>query len=546
MKTKRTLALLLVLVMVLGLFSGCGKKAVEAEKPGTEGTKTEEPKKEEPKKEETGEKKVFKYASFYPDMILLDVHLHTTTDVIQAAQPLGEPLLRIDEKGTIHPLLLESLPEMNEEGTLFTCKLKEGVLFHDGTELTSKDVEFTFNRIFDPEVGNVNTWLCDMILGGKEMLEGKAETLAGFKVLDDYTFTLELDGPYAPFLAVLACEQMMIYPQKACSEAGKDWGVTTFVGTGPFKLEEFKSKEYMHAVRFDEYHGEPTKLDELYIYNKDRGTSLMEFEAGTLDMVSVDSTMVAPYKTDAYKENLKTVELMGIISMNLNVNKPPLDNVKVREALSYAVDQDTLAEKTLQGNVRATDCMIPPGIMAHDSQRPTTKYDPEKAKALLTEAGFPEGIEIVTTVAEGAAVANVAVALKEQFLASGIDMTIEQVDTASYIDMRKAGEVQVPFLTWYKDISDPDNFLYTFFHSSNSKFFSSNWNDPKTDEMLEKGRALPADQREALYRDLEKYIVNEQFVTVPLYNPVFYYLVKEGVKGVFYDNSMLRFHDIDF
>ena len=232
--------------------------------------------------------------------------------------------------------------------------------------------------------------------------------------------------------------------------------------------------------------------------------------------------------------------------MNLNVLKAPLDHVKVREAISFAVDQNTLAEKTLQGNVRATNCMVPPGIMGHDSARATTKYDPEKAKALLAEAGFPDGIDLVATVSESSAVANVAVALKEQLQASGINLEIEQVDSASYIDMRKAGEVQVPFLTWYKDITDPDNFLYTFFHSSNSKFFSSNWNDAKTDEMMEKGRALAPAEREGLYVELENYIVNEQFVTVPLYNPAFYYLVKEGVKGIFYDNSLIRFHDVDF
>ena len=544
MKAKKRLVFLLIFSLFLGICSCGGTPAAEEQRSDFD-AETESASEEVPGLTQ-GEKKIFKYANNYPEMVMLDVHLHTTTDVIQAAQPICEPLLRIDEEGVNHPLLVEALPEMNEEGTLFTFKLKKGVKFHDGTELKAGDVGFTLNRIFNPATGNVNTWLCDMIKGGKEMLEGKADSLAGFKQIDDYSFSIELEGPYAPFLAVMAAEQMMIYPEKACTEAGKDWGVTTFIGTGPFKVHEFKSKEYLHAVRFDDYHGEAPKLDELYIYNKDRGTSLMEFEAGTLDLVAVDSTMVEPFKTDAYKNNLVTVELMGIISMNLNVLKAPLDHVKVREAISFAVDQNTLAEKTLQGNVRATNCMVPPGIMGHDSARATTKYDPEKAKALLAEAGFPDGIDLVATVSESSAVANVAVALKEQLQASGINLEIEQVDSASYIDMRKAGEVQVPFLTWYKDITDPDNFLYTFFHSSNSKFFSSNWNDAKTDEMMEKGRALAPAEREGLYVELENYIVNEQFVTVPLYNPAFYYLVKEGVKGIFYDNSLIRFHDVDF
>ncbi len=530
---KKILVILLVLSMLLGV-CGCGGNTSSTE-PTASGDQVSA---------DGGGNKVFKFSSKFPDMIMLDVHLHTTTDVIQAAMPICETLLYTDPQGNIEPLLVEALPEMNEDGTIFTFKLKKGVKFHDGTELKASDVGFTLNRIFDPAMGNVNTWLCDMIKGGKVMLDGKADSLAGFKQIDEYTFSIELEGPYAPFLAVLAAQQMMIYPEKACTEAGKEWGVTTFIGTGPFKLKEFKSKEYMHAVRNDDYHGEPAKLDELYIYNKDPGTSLMEFEADTLDMVFVDSTMVQPYKADAYKDNLVILELMGIISMNLNVDKPPLDNVKVREAVSYAVDQVTLAEKTLQGNVNATNCMVPPGIMGHDSARAKTKYDPEKAKALLAEAGYPDGIDLVTTVSENSAVANVAVALKEQLKASGINLEIEQVDDASYIEMRKAGEVQVPFLTWYKDITDPDNFLYTFFHSSNSKFFSSNWNDPKSDQMMEEGRMMDPAKRKDLYTKLENYIVNEQFVTVPLYNPVFYYLVRKGVSGIEYDGSLVRFKDI--
>ncbi|MDR1979912.1 MAG: ABC transporter substrate-binding protein [Synergistaceae bacterium] len=487
--------------------------------------------------------KVFRYAYHFADLELLDVHKHTTTDVMQAANPIGEALVRIDSKGVIHPLLLEALPEMSADGTLFTFKLKKGVKFHDGTELRASDVEFTFNRIFDPKTQNLNTWLCDMIKGAPEMLEGKAQTLEGFKVIDDYTFTIELGEPYAPFLAVLGCEQMMIYPKKACEEAGSNWGLTTFVGTGPFELAEFSGKEVMHAKRFEGYHGEPAKIDELFIYVMDQSTALMEYEAGNLDMVRVDNDVVAPYKTEEFAKNLVRVDLMGIIAMNMNVNMPPLDNVKVREAVSYAIDRQGLLRSFLDGNGTATNCMIPPGIAAH-VDRPY-EYNPEKVKSLLAEAGYPDGITLEAYVSETQEVAKVAVVLQEQFKASNVTLNVNRVDQGTYVDMRRAGQVQVPFLTWFKDISDPDNFTYTFYHSTSSQLFSSNWKDAKTDEMLARGRASMGAEREKIYLELEKYLVDEQRIVAPLYNPVFYYLVADGVSGVIYDNSLLRFYEVE-
>jgi ABC-type transport system substrate-binding protein len=206
------------------------------------------------------------------------------------------------------------------------------------------------------------------------------------------------------------------------------------------------------------------------------------------------------------------------------------------------VDREGLLRSFLSGNASATNCMIPPGIAGH-VDRPY-EYNPEKVKKLLAEAGHPNGITLENYVSETMEVAKVAVVLQEQFKASGITLNINRVDAGTYTDIRRAGEVQVPFLTWYKDISDPDNFTYTFYHSTSSKLFSSNWNDAKTDEMLAKGRASMGEEREKLYLELEDYLVNQQHIVVPLYNPVFYFLVKEDVKGLVHDNSLLRFDGV--
>ena len=523
---------ILVLMVALLLLSSCGSKESgnSANSGGGEAA--------------SGEPKVLKFAAQFPDMDSLDVHKYTTTDVILPAKSICEPLLAYNDKYELKPVLLEEMPT-TEDGVTYNFKLQKGIKFHDGTELTTKDVEFTLNRIFDPATQNLNTWLCDMILGAKDMLEGKADTLAGFKAIDDYNFTITLEMPYAPFLSVLSCEQMMIYPKDACEKAGDKWGIDTFIGTGPYKLEEFVGKDYMHAKKFEDYHGEPAKIDDLYIYNMDPNTSTMEYEAGNLDLVKMETKMVEPYKTNEYKDQLVRVDLMGIIALNLNVNMPPLDNATVRKAISYAIDKQSIVDSYLKGNGTPANSIIPPGIMGHPEDREANNYDPEKAKALLAEAGFPNGIDLETYVVEKDEAADIVVVLQEQLKKANINLKINLVDQATYVDIRKSGKVQCPILTWYKDMPDPDNFTYTFYFSDGSQLFSSNWNDPESDALMTEGRSIPEEQRKPIYEKLEKMLVEDKTAVVPLYNPVFYYLQSPKVSGVSYIDSMINFGNAD-
>lgn len=489
------------------------------------------------------EGKTFTYGAVLQNLDLLDVHKSTVTDVLLAAILVCEPLLSLQSDGSLKPQLLAELPSISEDGKVFTCRLRDDVYFHDGVQLTSKDVYYTLRRIFDPETANVNAWLCDMIKGGKEMLDGNATELAGVQIIDDFNFTIELEYAYAPFNYILSCPQMLIYPEAAATAAGESWGIDSFVGTGPFVLDEFTPKDVLHVVANENYYEGRPSLDDVYYYNLDQGTALMEYEAGTLDLCSVDPTYVTGYQGGEFAENLVKIELMGIIALNLNTAMAPLDNPKVREALSYAIDQNALVNSYLQGNGTPTNSIVPPGIMAHSDRAPV--YDAEKAKALLAEAGYPDGITLVNYVSDSSSVAGVPVVLQEQLKAAGITLEVNRVDAGTYTSLRKEGSVQCPILTWYADMPDPDNFLYTFYHSDNSVFFSSCWNDEKTDTLMLQGRSLPSgEERTELYETIEEYLVAEQFIVIPLYNPVTYYLQADGVSNIFYDNSLFHLDDV--
>ncbi|WP_018659015.1 ABC transporter substrate-binding protein [Allofustis seminis] len=483
-----------------------------------------------------GEPKVLKYGRSATQMTTLDGQLSTTADVIQPARLVAEPLYTYDKDMNLTPLLAEDLPK-TEDNTTYTVKLKEGVKFHDGSELKADDVVFTFTRLYTPETMSTNTFIADMIKGAHALLEGEADALVGVRALDDYTVEFELEDAYAPFPYVLGSEMTMIYPKEATEKAGADWGVTTFVGTGPYKFDEFVAADHFKAVKNEDYHGGEVHLDEMWIYNMDENTLAMEYEAGNINSALISNKMAGNYADSA---DLHKIEAMGIFEVVFNTAMEPLNDKNVRKAFAMAVDKEALVNSFLQGNATPATSAIPPKVLGH-TDRPLTPADPEGAKKLLADNGYPDGVKISTWVIEGNELADAAVVLQEQLSKAGIDMEVNLVDRATYLDKRNAGEIQTVFRNWYKDYPDPDNFLYTFFHSNATPNRTPDWGKPETDELLSEGRRLPMEKREAHYEKIDKILVEDEVATVPLYYPVFHYLMNENIEGIVYVDGLLDF-----
>lgn len=532
MRMKKVWVMMLIVTMVLAL-GACGKSQEEGTVPGSS--------------ESAAEKKIVKYGNDLGVVTGLDVHLFTNSEIFEVTDQTHEPLIGMDvDTNELYPLLITEMPKVSEDGKTYSFELKKGIKFHDGSELTSADVKYTLERIFTPEVGNVNTWVCDMIQGGTEMLEGKAAELSGFKMIDDYHFEISINEPYSPFMAVMATTQMVIFPEEA-KDLGKDWGLKAYVGTGPFKLKEFEPKVKVILEKNEDYHGEQVKIDEVQFLNMDLNTALLEFEKGNIHIARVDENLVDQYKHDAkLKDNLKEKELLGIIALTLNQEKPPLDDVRIRKAISLAVDRKSLTQNYLKGNGAPAKSMLPPGVPGYESNAPELEYNPEKAKQLMTEAGYANGFELESVVSENNKLIGVFTVLQAQLKEVGIKLNIQQVDKASYTDMRKRGEIQMPILTWYADYVDPDNFLYTFLHGENGKFFSSNYKNAEFDKLLEQGRLItdPKEKQE-FYAKLDKQIVHEDLPHAPLYNPMAFYLQASSLKDLKMQNSTFKFFKMD-
>lgn len=522
MKKSKTPKLLAIFTALLLFLVGCGSDSDSSLSNGGEDNL-----------------KVIKYASQAPAMTTIDAQLSTTSDVIQPARAITESLLTFDEDRNLIPLLAEELPESDDNIT-FSIKLKEGVEFHDGSELTTEDVKFTFERLYDPETTATNTFIADMIKGATDKLNGDAAEIEGIRIIDEYNMEFELNAAFAPFPSVLASEMTVIYPKKATEAAGANWGIDTFVGTGPYMFDEFFPEDYLKTVKNENYHNGEVNLDELYIYNMDENTLAMEYEAGNINLVEISNKMAETYASDDYAEELIKVDVMGIVELVFNTSLEPLDDENVRRAISLAIDKPALVNSFLQGQATPAGSAIPRGLIGH-TERSVDTYDPEAAKELLTKAGYPDGLSVETYVIEGNETADAAVVLQEQMKAAGIDFTINLVDQATYLDYRNSGDIELVFRTWYKDYPDPDNFLYTFFHSAATPNRAPDWGKPETDAMLDEGRALPAEERPAHYERLDEILVEEKVAAVPLYYPVFHFLKDPVIEGIVQNDGLLDF-----
>jgi oligopeptide transport system substrate-binding protein len=441
----------------------------------------------------------------------------------------------------LYPLLVKDFPTVSEDGLTYTFELKEGIKFHDGQELTAADVEYTFNRFFDPATNCLNTWMIDYILGAVEMMEGKIDYLEGFKVIDTYKFSITLASPFSGFANALANSYLGIVPKGAHSAAGNRWGIDTLVGTGPYILESFDpdvktvmkaNPNYNHNV----FNGRTVKpsVDKVEFYNMDENTRYLEFEAGNLDYTGLNLTMAQEYmENPQFANNVKIEPTLGSQFFQLNSSIPPLDNPKVREAIAYVFDNRKISELYFKGLWPAISNILPPGVPGHDPSLPFFDYNPEKAKQLLAEAGYPNGIEIEMTCVGTGTSYQIYQIMQQDFAAAGITAIIDQVERGVWFDKRTTGNVMSFLADWTPSYPTADTFVYGFFHSSSADFLSTGHRNDWFDDRVMAARAITdrAEAQEA-YAELERYLSHEAFIAIPGFNMAGVFLLNDRVANV--------------
>ena len=371
------------------------------------------------------------------------------------------------------PDLAESFT-ISEDGLTYAFKLREGVKFHNGRELTSADVKYTFERLVDPATQSPGQGYYAVIEGFDEMVSGAASGLSGVSTPDDYNVIIQLTRPNAVFLNVLAMHFSSIVPKEEVERHGADWGRNP-VGTGAYKITEWTLGQRIVFERNADYqHGTGPEnvpyLDKItWEVGQEPSVALLRLLRGEIDILGdgippaqfVESVENAEYQE---KEMIVNHPMIQTSYVTMNVRIPPSDNALVRKAVNMAINKDRIVRLINNRAVPATQ-PLPPNMPGHDSNYSGYAYDPAKAKELLAEAGYPDGFETELWNMNTDPNPRIAQAIQQDLAQVGINAELHSV--ASSVVIAAGGEEQqAPMIwsggmAWISDYPDPSGFYWS-------------------------------------------------------------------------------------
>ena len=285
------------------------------------------------------------------DAQTLDVHKTTSNYAVPLAvfDRLFEVQLNDDGSTELVMSLLDDY-SISDDGTVYSFTLKDGIKFSDGSALTSEDVEYTFTRMFALE-DSVQTDFTSSIKGAQALMDGEADTLEGFKVIDDLNFEITLDAPYASFLAVLATPTCCIFSKENVEEAGDDFGVIPekTIGSGPYMVTSWIANDSLTLEANPNYWGEPASATRVeYKIYPEASTVSMAFQNGDIDILDcddIDSAVADTFKVNpVYADNIVYANRLATTYIALNENVEPLNDVNVRKAIQMAIDRQSILD----------------------------------------------------------------------------------------------------------------------------------------------------------------------------------------------------------
>lgn len=460
-----------------------------------------------------------------------NVDTQLTSNTIGISENVCDTLVTLNPNTQeVEPLLLTSLPTVSEDGLTYSFELKSGVKFHDGTELTANDVKYTFERLFKLKS---QTDSYTYIVGAQDIIDDKATELTGLEVQDDTHFTITLTQVYSSFVRMLCQFYASIYPAAACEAAGDNWGIgTDFIGTGPFKIESNDDSTECTLVAFDDYHEGRPALDRIEItYIDDAGSRVMSYQNNDIDLCFVDTSLLEQYKDDPeISAALVYYTPAATQFLNLNLNGPEFQDIKVREALSLAINRQELCDTILSGAALPCTGFIPPSESGSDPNGTVLEYNVDRAKELLTAAGNPT---VSFTAKVRPVDENVMVAIQGMWSEIGVDCKVETMDPQQWRDDRAAGNLVCTLVTWSTLSFVGVEHMGSYFTSDKASLRSSFYNSPEFDAYVQAARSA-LDEAEVTENTIkaDNQLVRTDFGTIPVDWPQNPYVLREGFDGL--------------
>lgn len=425
----------------------------------------------------------------------LDPHATNDQPSSRVMKQIYESLINQNEEMELIPGLAEDWEQIDE--LTWEFHLREGVMFHNGEELTASDVEFTILRALEsPDVGH--------IVGAIDP--------EGIEVVDDYTIRISTIEPFAPLLAHLAHTAASILNEDAVEEYGEDYGDNP-VGTGPYMLDEWTRGSEIHLTRFEDFHGENGQMENITFRNiQEDGNRTIELETGEIDIAyDILPTDMSKIEDNEELELVRDLNF-STVYLGFNMDKEPFDDVRVRQAINYAIDVESIIETVMEGSGEVANGPIGPMVWASNDALEPYGHDVERAKELMEEAGYEDGFSTTIWTNDNQLRQDIAQIAQSQLEEIGIDIEIEVLEWGAYLEGTANGEHDMFILGWVTVTGDPDYGLYALFHSEqfgaagNRTFYANE----RVDELLEEARkSADPDVREEAYMEVQEIVRDE-------------------------------------
>lgn len=420
------------------------------------------------------------------DVTSLDPHQGKETPAVQVNTQIFDTLVTVDpETNEVVPQIAESWEQTDDQTYVF--KIREGIKFHDGSDLTAEDVKFSLDRAR-------NSAAVSYIVNFIEEVT----------VDDDHTVTVKTTAPYAPTLRNLAIPFAAIVP-KAVVEADENAFIQNPVGSGPYKFVEWNHGDHVTLKAFDDYYaGKPETENLIMKVIPETSQRTIALETGEVDLAYDLAVNDIPKVNSDDKLTVYEIPSLTCWYVSMNMNKKPFDNPKVREAMSMAIDRQTIIDTINAGSGQTADAIIAPAVFGYYSTG-VKEYNPTKAKELLAEAGYPNGFSTTLWVNDNQSRIEMCQAMQAMLLEVGVQCNLEVLEFGSFISRTTAGDHDLAYFGWTTSSGDADYSYYSLEHSTqqgaagNRSFLA----DPDVDKLIEEARSnTNEEERKELYKEL--------------------------------------------
>ena len=475
----------------------------------------------------------------------LDPHIVTGVSENKIVSALFEGLV------VKNPVTLEVEPgvaeswDISEDGTVYTFNLRENSLWSNGDTVTAHDFVWSWQRILTPELGAQYNYNLFAVENAERFANGELSdfSLVGVTALDDFTLQVQLRSPTPYFLQLLDHYSTFPVHRPTIEEFGgmsnrlSQWARPgNLVGNGPFTLTEWQINSHLRVEKFDDYwDADKIRLNAVVFYPTENiVTEDRMYRDGQLHRTQEILLDRIPGYREERPEEVNVEPWLGSYFYMFNTNKPPFDDIRVRKAMAMAIDRELLVDSILQGIFEPSYSLVPPDTLGYFPPK-TFSYDPEQARQLLAEAGFPNGegfpaFDVLYNTHEDHR--RLAVALQQMWASElNIPAQLLNQEWKVYLENQDNMNYEVSRRGWIGDYVDPNTFLDMYITDGGNN--KTGFSHPRYDEIIleEAPRTLDRDARYELYQEAETLLM-ESMSILPIYTYSTKHLIHPSVHGL--------------